>query len=389
VEQLSARILFHPFHFIPESWNGIDEHLRLLAKYLDRERFDLQVLEHATDGSQTRTLADRAGLRLLAAPFVPGAPAMVRFRALRQLHRSEGIDIVHLHSPAAGGVAVPALAARLAGCRVIATYHQVQPWRAPPRTRLINRAVHSFAIDATVAVSSGVRTTLAARTGVPASRVRVLHNGIDTSEPIGPSVGVPPHGPGEVRLAYCGRLSPEKGLRTLLQALPAVAERCPHARTWIVGEGPDRPELETLAGTLGVTDRVQFLGFRPDARALMAAADIVVHVPEYEGFGIVVLEAMAAGRPVVVSDGPGGLSDIVVPGETGLIVPAGDSESLAKALGRLAGEPAERERLGRNGRERCEREFSARVMAERTAALYERVLSRLGRERLSRDLSLK
>jgi glycosyltransferase involved in cell wall biosynthesis len=310
-------------------------------------------------------------MRLLPAPHAETAGASARLLALRRLYAAEGVDIAHLHSPSAGGVAMSALAARLAGCRVIITYHQIQPWQAPLRTRLLNCAVHTLAVDSTVAVSSGVRTTLATRTGVPASRVRVLPNGIDTSERVRPSADLPPRAPGEVRLAYCGRLSLEKGLRTLIAALPALAERCPQARTWIVGEGPDRTELEALAGASGVADRVRFLGFRPNAPALMAEADIVVHVPEYEGFGMVVLEAMAAGRAVVVNDAPGGLMDIVVPGETGLIVPAGDAPALAEALARLAKDPAERERLGRNGRERCEREFSAKVMADRTTALYE------------------
>jgi glycosyltransferase involved in cell wall biosynthesis len=389
VEQRPARILFQPFHFIAESWNGIDEHLRLLAKHLDRERYDLLVLEHESDGPQTRQLAERAALRLIPAPYRPGAGALGRLRALRRLYATEGIDIVHLHSPAAGGQTIAALAALLAGCAAIATYHQVQPWRAPMRTRLLNRLVHSFVVNTTLAVSSGVRATLAAQTGVPASRVLVLHNGIDTSEAPGHPAGAPPRSDGEVRLAYFGRLSAEKGLSTLLGALAPLAERCPQVRTWIVGEGPQRAELEALAAQLGVADRVQFLGFRPDARALMNEVDLVVHVPAYEGFGLVVLEAMAAGRPVVVNDSPGGLTDIVVPSETGLVVPAGDIAALVDALALLVADPAERERLGRNGRIRCEREFSARSMAERTAGLYEDVLSRRGGQPAAPRISLR
>ncbi|MEX1254786.1 MAG: glycosyltransferase family 4 protein [Dehalococcoidia bacterium] len=389
VQQRPARILFHPFHFIAESWNGIDEHLRLLAKHLDRDRFELLVMEHASDGPQTRQLAERASLRLIQAPYRPGASALTRLRALRRVYAGERIDVVHLHSPAAGGQAVAALASRLAGCATIATYHQVQPWRAPLRSRLLNRLVHSFVIDTTIAVSTGVRATLAAQTGVPASRVVVVHNGIDASDPSRRAADAPSRARGEVRLAYFGRLSPEKGLSTLLRALAPLAERCPGTRTWIVGDGPQRVELEALAGQLGVASRVQFFGFQPDARALMSDVDILVHVPEYEGFGLVVLEAMAAGLPVIVNDSPGGLADIVVPGETGLVVTTGDVAALADGLALLVADPGERARLGENGRVRCEREFSARWMAERTAAVYEDVISRRGEQPAATGIPLR
>jgi glycosyltransferase involved in cell wall biosynthesis len=99
-------------------------------------------------------------------------------------------------------------------------------------------------------------------------------------------------------------------------------------------------------------------------------------VPVYEGFGMVVVEAMAAGRPVVGNDAPGGVSDIVVHGETGLIVPAGSAEALAQALAYLVDSPQERARLGRHGRARQEQHFSARGMVERIAEAYVHALRR-------------
>ncbi len=382
MEQRPARILFYPVHFIAESWNGIDEHLRLLARHLDRGRFEPVVLAHETDGPQTELVSERAGIALIEAPYHAGAGALSRLRALRQLYTDQRFDLVHLHSPTAGGQAVPALAARLAGVPVLATYHQVQPWQASLKTRAVNRTVHSVLIETLTAVSQGVKSTLVTRTGLAEGRIQVLHNGIDLSgEPGVIANGTPARSPGEVRLAYFGRLSPEKGLTLLLRALQPLSRRVPNVTTWIAGEGAQRPELESLAERLGLAERVRFLGFRPDARALMEEVDIVVHVPEYEGFGLVALEAMAAARPVVVNDAPGGLGDIVVHGETGLVVPAGSAEALAEALARLANDPAERERLGRSGRARCEQEFSAERTAERTAALYERLLKRRGRDR--------
>ena len=355
----------------------MDEHLLLLARHLDRGQFELLVLTHPTDGPQTHLLAERADIRAIPAPYPPHAGALTRLAALRALYRNERIDLLHLHSPAAGGQWVPVLAARLTGVPVAATYHQVQAIRLPVKTRLINYVIHRWLIASTVAVSRGVKASLARAAGLPERRITVIHNGIDrTEEPrvAAGSPALPARAPGEVRIGYFGRLSPEKGLAVVLQALANLAVQCPQAHTLIVGDGPERERLEAITRLLAIEDRVSFLGFRPDARALMAEVDIIVHTPVYEGFGIVVLEAMAAGRPVVVNDSPGGLTEIVTHGETGLVVPANSPSALAAALAQLCADPEARRRLGQQGLARYEERFSARAMAERVAALYERSL---------------
>jgi glycosyltransferase involved in cell wall biosynthesis len=270
---------------------------------------------------------------------------------------------------------IAALAARLAGASAtVATYHQIQPARLPARSRAINCVTHGALVDQTIAVSAGVRASLMATAGLPGRRIRVIHNGIDSachSNGSRGTVAPPARVNGEIRLGYFGRLSQEKGVDGLLEGLALLASRCPSLRTLIVGDGPDRAGLEAMASQLGIADHVQFLGFRPDARRIMEQIDIVVHVPIYEGFGLVALEAMAAGRSIVASDAPGGLSEIVVHGETGLIVPRGSPTALAQALVDLITDPPERARLGQNGRARYERQFTARQMAARTTAVYE------------------
>jgi glycosyltransferase involved in cell wall biosynthesis len=365
------RILLHPFFFFAEEWNGIDEHLLLLAKYLDHERFELLVLVHETDGPQTRLLSERAGITAIDAPYSADAGMAERLRALRRLHAAQRVDLVHFHSPVAGGQAVAALAARMAGVSAtVATYHQIQPWRLPVKSCAVNYLTHTVLVDRTMAVSVGVRDSLVRATGLPRDRIAVVHNGIDQPPEGAMSTPLPPPADGEIRIGFFGRLSPEKGVPDLLRGVALVAQRHPSARTLIVGDGPDRADLEAMARRLGIGDRVQFLGFRTDAREIMAQVDIVAHVPVYEGFGIVVLEAMAAGRPVVVNDAPGGISEIVIDGETGLVVPSGSAEALAHALTRLIDHPRERDRLGRNGRLRQQACFSARGMVERIMAVY-------------------
>lgn len=372
-----VRVLFQPSYFLAESWNGMDECLWLLATHLDRRRFELLLLAGAADGPQTSVLAGRAGLQLVPVPYPRGAGAWQRVSALRRLYARERVDLVHLHSPAAGGHAVPALAARLGGVRAtLATYHQIQPRRLPPKARAVNYLAHAFLIDITTAVSADVEDTLVQMAGLPRRVPRVVPNGIELAPPavvVGP---LPERMPGEVRLGYFGRLSAEKGVAGLLAALAELARLCPQARTLIVGDGPERDALEATAARLGIGDRVAFLGFRPDARLIMEQVDIVVHTPVYEGFGLVVLEAMAAGRPVVTNGAPGGIADIVVHNQTGIIVRSGGAQVLAAAIGRLAASPEERRRLGVNGRARCEQHFSAHRMVDRVTALYDEALGR-------------
>jgi glycosyltransferase involved in cell wall biosynthesis len=380
------RVLFHPFLFFPEKWNGIDEHLLLLCKYMDRARFEPAVLVHETDGEQTTVLAERAGIRAIPAPYAPRASARQRLRALRSLYRAERIDLVHFHTPVTGGQTVPALAARLAGVRAtVATYHQMQPQRSGAKARALGLLTHELLIDRTVAVSGGVRESLAAMAGLRRRRIRVIHNGIEPEMPATGASALPAPARGEVRIGAFARLSPEKGFPDLLHGLARLTPERPDVRTFIAGDGPDKDELETLAQRLGIAERVQFLGFRQDARRIMAEVDIVAHTPVYEGFGIVVLEAMAAARPVVTNDAPGGHTELVAHGETGLIVPHGSPEALARALTRLADDACERRRLGQNGQRRCAERFSAEGMAKRTVEVYRRALRRYDRPALMKS----
>jgi glycosyltransferase involved in cell wall biosynthesis len=371
-----ARVLFHPFLFLPEEWNGLDEHLLMLARYLDRERFELSVLIHPSDGPQTQVLAERASMRGIPAPYATSSGGAGRLRGLLRLYRAERFDILHLHSPVAGGQLVSALAGRLARLRaVVATYHQIQPHRQRPRTRLINWFTHASLVNHVIAVSSDVRATLASAAGLPFGRVEVVLNGIEPADANDtPLNNLPPRSPGEVRLGYFGRLSPEKGVIGLLEALAVLAPRCPQVKTLIVGDGPERAALMAAAERLGLAGRVDFLGFRPDARRIMREVDIMVHAPVYEGFGLVVAEAMAAAKPVVGNDAPGGVKEMVVHGETGLLAPAGSAAALASAIAQLVDAPDVRARMGQQGLRRFNEQLSARGMTQRVQRIYDRLL---------------
>jgi glycosyltransferase involved in cell wall biosynthesis len=154
-----------------------------------------------------------------------------------------------------------------------------------------------------------------------------------------------------------GQLDARKGHRVLIAAWPAVARAHPEARLVLVGDGPCRPELEAQARGLGITASVTFAGFRAPSRPFVSASRLLVQPSLTEGMPNADLEAMAAGRPVVASR-VGGLPELVVHEETGLLVAPGDSDALAAAIDRMLSDPAAAVRLGAAGAARARALFS-------------------------------
>jgi glycosyltransferase involved in cell wall biosynthesis len=248
----------------------------------------------------------------------------------------------------------------------------------PLKTRLLNRLTHRLLVNRTMAVSGDVKRTLQTNAGLDGDRVEVVPNGIDLA--VGPPAPAPAleRHEGKVLLGYFGRLSPEKGLSTLLRSFALALDSGQPLHLFLAGEGPQRQDLERLAFDLNIESSVTFLGFRDDARSLMSEMDAVVHVPEYEGFGLVILEGMAAAKPLIVNDAPGGMTDLVQDGVNGLVVPAGSIEHLASAIRRLAGNAGERQRLGANGLKICGERYSAPVFARRVESVYDSLLATAG-----------
>jgi glycosyltransferase involved in cell wall biosynthesis len=152
-----------------------------------------------------------------------------------------------------------------------------------------------------------------------------------------------------------------------------VERKHPAARLLIAGDGPDRRILEALAQSLGLRQAV-FLGWRNDAANIMADVDLLAVPSRWEGFGLVTLEAMALAKPVVASH-VSALPEIVVPGETGLLVRAGDFGGLADSIDSLLADPQRATVMGRVGRDRARREFTVERMAQRTADVYRNLVS--------------
>ena len=291
---------------------------------------------------------------------------------LRRLLRRERVDLLHTHVHFSLNV-LGRVAGRAAGARVVAHMHIENVFRAGPgrRAQVALDAATARLCAAVVAVSESTRAALVAQ-GYPAGRVVVVHNGIDVGE-----TAAAPRRPAEIpagapMLLLVGRLAPVKGQRELVEALARLTAADAHVV--LVGKdieqgGAYERDLQARAAKLGVRDRVVFAGYRDDVPGLMAGADVLVLPSHAEGLPLVVLEAMAAARPVVAS-AVGGTPELVVDGETGILVPPGDVGALATALDALLADPPRARRLGEAGRRRVERAFTLEAMSGRVLAVY-------------------
>jgi glycosyltransferase involved in cell wall biosynthesis len=199
-------------------------------------------------------------------------------------------------------------------------------------------------------------------------RTVVIHNGVAPAPPhCPPAPGLP------VTVLSVGRLRAPKDFLTLVRAVSRLEPGAIRLR--IAGDGPDRQALVEAVERPGLTRVVELLGTDPDVGALLGAADVFVLSSVSEGLPMSVLEAMAAGVPVVAS-AVGGVPELVDDGETGVLVPPGDPAALAAALARLAAEPALRERLGAAGRRHAEAEFSLAAFQRAHLAVYRAALER-------------
>lgn len=288
---------------------------------------------------------------------------------LVRLFRRERPHIVHANSSKAGILA--RVAAPLAGVPIrIFTVHgwafSAYSGLASVLYRLADRLVAPLTSRIVCVAESERAAGLRARTCSPARTV-VIPNAVDVMAQRRAS-----HEAATPRIVSVGRLKAPKDFLTLARALSRLDPGSFSAA--IAGDGPDR---ELVLAELRGTDGIELLGDRDDVPRLLAEAQIFVLSSRSEGMPVSILEAMAAGLPVVASD-VGGVREVVVDEETGLLVPAGDEAALEQALRRLLDSPELRRRLGDAGRERAEREFDLPRWRERHVELYREELSARG-----------
>ena len=347
--------------------SGSENHLLLLLPQLRERGWDVRLVLLHEGEPGARELAARmseAGVPVEAIrlPF-PGDPrALARLLALLRRVRPE---IVHTHLVHADFHGLPAARAAKVPVRV-STKHGFNPFRSSALFARADRAVAALAYEH-VAISRGLARYLAAEEGFAEDDFTVIHYGIE------PGPDPEPYGGAEPRLLCVGRLIPIKGHDVLLRAV-AQARRVVRDLTLdVAGSGPLEDDLRAQAAALDLGEVVRFVGH---VATVPYAESTIVVVPSYgEGFGMVALEAMERGRPVIAS-AVGGLPEIVADGETGQIVPAGDVQALAWAIAELASNLPRAAALGAAGRARALAEFRQERCTERHEALYRDALAR-------------
>lgn len=355
---------------------GAERLVQNLAAYLDPERFKVHVVAFGERrGNPLKEEFDRLGTPVR----VLGAHKMYDPRVTMQLARTMRewrIDLVHTHlmNPDILG----RIAGRSLGLPVISTLHNIpESYEQDAFYRYwLQRATARALSTRLVAVSESIREMYIRRWKIPPARICTITNGVPLERFLGVAPGVPARAAGEGPLiTNVGRLTPQKGQRQLLDAARIVLERRPDARFMIVGAGNLEQELRAHAAAIGVGGRVEFAGIRHDIPEILGQSDVFVLSSLWEGMPVSAIEAMAAARPVVLTD-VGGVRDLVRPGADGLTVPPDDPPALAAALLSLLDDPALRQRLAAAGRARVQQEFSMEMFIQRHEQLYSELLTR-------------
>jgi glycosyltransferase involved in cell wall biosynthesis len=354
---------------------GIANYILTLGRELEKRRVEVTVVSSGGDleadlrngGIRHRHLDIRTKFefhpKVFAAAF-----------GLAGIIKEEDIDIVHAHTRVSQVAAC--LSSTITRVPYITTCHGYFRKRA--------RGIFDTWGAKVIAISDAVKTHLENDLGVEGSRIEVIYNGVDTgrystvysSRELGEikrSLGL---GEGPV-IGTIGRLSPVKGHDILIRAMKAVTAEWPDVQCLIVGSGGEEAKLKALARSLFGEKTIRFAGPDLGTHRFLSVMDVFVFPSLKEGLGIALLEALAAGRACVASN-IGGIGDIIKDGSNGILVPVGDTKSMAKAVVRLLSDKALRDRMGEDGKALVNKNFSIGSMADKVAALYRRIAAGKG-----------
>jgi glycosyltransferase involved in cell wall biosynthesis len=323
-----------------------------------------------TAGSQIGRAAAGNGTGIHEVPMAGDLDSGFVFR-LRGILRSKRPDLVHVHSRR-GADLWSAFAARTTQTRAVLTRRVDNPeaaWFARAKYGLYDR---------TIVISDAIRRILLAH-GVPAERIVCIPSAVE-SRPPGKN-GYPDEEfrrefglmPGEKAVGVIAQLIPRKGHRHVIDAAPGVLRHYPNTRFLFFGQGPLQSRLQRRCRMRGIADRVQFVGFRTDLPEILPRLDLVVHPAEMEGLGVSLLQAAAAGVPIVATR-VGGIPEIVRDGVNGYLVAAGHTEAMSRATVSLLRDPLKARRFGEAGREIVHANFSIASMVEGNLRVYREVL---------------
>ncbi|MBZ0301839.1 MAG: glycosyltransferase [Anaerolineae bacterium] len=361
---------------------GAETHLLTLLAGLRARQIDAQLIMLVEPGKPMDAYVEALNRRdvpvqrlVIRGDLDPTLPP--RMRGLLRLMKPH---IVHTHLFHADLYGLLTAGWACPNAALVTSRHNDNAFRRREPYRRLNRWLWRVA-DAGIAISGSIARFAVEVEGAPAPKIETIPYGLDyvpqqpaqrqaARQAMRQSLGLSDETP--VAGIVC-RLVEQKGVPYGLQAFARVLEALPDARLLIAGDGPLRADLEAQAEALGLGDRVQFLGWREDVPQLMTAFDLLLLPSLWEGFGLVILEAMACQIPVVAS-AVSAIPEIMVDGETGLLAAPGDVDGLSRALVILLGDMPLRRHMGMLAEDRLETHFSARRMVDSTVKLYQRLI---------------
>jgi glycosyltransferase involved in cell wall biosynthesis len=361
--------------FIRPTTGGAARHVELLIRMIDRERFDVSVLTSDDPDSPFVERLESLGIPVtglaIKRAFHPISDARALFRTWR-LMRRDRFDLVHCHAAKAG--LLGRLAGRVAGADTF--LYTPHGFYFNYGIGLVKRWAHIFLERILGHLTSRIVAT-APREGaqivelnlIEPERVAIIPNAVDTRafrpEPA-------PDGPADrsrLVIGMVGRMAPPKDPFTFLDAARQVLEPFPHARFVLVGDGELMRPARKHAGSLGIADSVDFLGYREDIRAVLETFDVNVLSSRWEGLPYALVEGMALGK-VAVGPEISGCTDLIQHGKNGYLFPVGDAGTMARQLIKLLGDDELRERMGRAARDFVVERHSADLWIKRIEGLY-------------------
>jgi glycosyltransferase involved in cell wall biosynthesis len=348
------------------SWRGGQNQVVLTAQGLAARGHAVRLVCRA--GGQLEARIREAGLDVNPIAFSGDAWPQAAW-SLSRIARTSRPDVVHLHDPNAVGAGV--LARRLLGLRAPLVASRRVDFALRGRcSRLKYRSC-----DRVVAVSRAIATVLE-EGGLSPERVRLVYEGVPDRPPLNGGagalreLGVPADA---LVVGNVAALTDHKDHATLVEAAALVSRRIPRVVFLVLGEGEQRPRIESRVAELGIRDRVVLAGFRDDVDRFLPTFDVFCLSSHMEGLGTSLLDAMAFARPIVAT-AAGGICEAVEDGLNGRLVPPRNPQALADALVETLSSPELRASMGRAGRRRFEERFTAGRMVDETLRVYEEVL---------------
>lgn len=296
---------------------------------------------------------------------------------LRAILKQGNYDILHTHLPRADLYGVLATMMSHSSIKIISTKHNQHDFLKRQPYRLLGQLA-ARREDHAIAISNSVRRYyLDLNLVTDPNKISVIHYGIETNvfwkETRCPAKPTVPDKFGRIWVGTVARLTEQKGLSYLIEAIPIIITQEPRCHFVIIGQGEEEAALRQQVQRLNVEHAVTFAGFQENVAPWMEAMDIFVLPSLWEGLGRVLLEAMSLSLPIVASN-VGPIPEVVSDGKTGHLVPPRDPQALAAAILRLVGAPEERRTMGQAGLKRVQHEFSIEKMVAKTTAVYRQCL---------------